>query len=269
MLLPGEDETSMTDPAIVQKLIAPWLKDVPHRLIRAATYRFHGLVAKEWRRGRIFLAGDAAHQTPPFFGQGMCHGFRDAANLVWKLDLVHSDKAAPDLLDTYQEERDPQVRHVIGRAVEVGRTICILDPQEAAERDRHLRSQTGMHAAAELIVPIASRIVGENAGERFINPRVAEGFLDDLATGGWLLITQHRFALSDGARNVMKTLGVQEVLLTDIDDVDGHIAQWFRDKAVEAALVRPDHYLALACTAESLSPALVDLGQMMGPVLPN
>ncbi|MCP5009195.1 MAG: monooxygenase, partial [Aestuariibacter sp.] len=88
MLKPGEDDDAMMEPDNVAALLKPWLKDVPHKIVRAATYRFHGLVAEQWRVGNVFLAGDAAHQTPPFFGQGMCHGFRDAVNLSWKLDLV-------------------------------------------------------------------------------------------------------------------------------------------------------------------------------------
>ena len=88
MLLPGESDAEMTRPETVAALLAPYLTGVVHRIVRASTYRFHGLIAQKWRDGRVFLAGDAAHQTPPFFGQGMCHGMRDVANLVWKLALV-------------------------------------------------------------------------------------------------------------------------------------------------------------------------------------
>lgn len=264
MLLPGEEEQAMTDPSVVQALIAPWLKDVPHKLVRAATYRFHGLVAKDWRRGRVFIAGDAAHQTPPFFGQGMCHGMRDAANLVWKLDLVQSGVASPALLETYQQERDAQVRHVIGRAVEVGRTICMLDPQDAAARDAELRAQTGMKTAAELIVPISSPIIGETAGERFINPHIGDGLLDDLRDGGWLLIKRHPFSVSDDAAGILQGLQAYELVLSDIEATNGQLTQWFDEKAADAVLLRPDHYVALVCCAATLSQRIVDMGQAMG-----
>ena len=95
---------------IVAALVGPWLGGVSHRITRASTYRFHGLIAEQWKVGNVFLAGDAAHQTPPFFGQGMCHGFRDVANLSWKLALVRSGSAHRRLLDTYQPEREPHVR---------------------------------------------------------------------------------------------------------------------------------------------------------------
>jgi 2-polyprenyl-6-methoxyphenol hydroxylase-like FAD-dependent oxidoreductase len=87
MLLPGEDDVAMMRPEAVQALVAPWVEGSAYRIVRAATYRFHGLVAERWQVGRVFLAGDAAHQTPPFFGQGMCHGLRDVSNLAWKLAL--------------------------------------------------------------------------------------------------------------------------------------------------------------------------------------
>src|SRR5581483_12523500 len=142
MLLPGESDVEMMQPHVVATLIAPWVQGVTHRIVRAATYHFHGLVAEQWHKDRVFLAGDAAHQTPPFFGQGMCHGLRDIANLAWKLALVLRGAAGAALLETYQCERDPHVRAVIGAAVEAGRYICELDPARAAARDERLRSQS-------------------------------------------------------------------------------------------------------------------------------
>jgi len=180
MLLPGEDDQAMMAPHNVAALVAPYLSGVPHRIVRAATYRFHGLVADQWRQGGVFLAGDAAHQTPPFFGQGMCHGMRDVANLAWKLAAVmHSD--APDtLLDTYQPERDPHVRAVITAAVEAGRYICVLEPQAAAARDTAMREaakNARQVTAADLIPAISTGIIAlgtSGAGERFIPPRVGD-----------------------------------------------------------------------------------------------
>jgi hypothetical protein len=103
--------------------------------------------------GNVFLAGDAAHQTPPFFGQGMCHGLRDVANLAWKMAAVAQDKADPAILDTYQGERDPHVRGVIGAAVAAGRYICELDPIKADERDAQIRAAAAKsgETAADLI----------------------------------------------------------------------------------------------------------------------
>ena len=146
MLLPGEDDSAMMQPERVKALIAPYVKDLSHRVIRAATYRFHGLVAERWQLSRVFLSGDAAHQTPPFFGQGMCHGIRDVANLAWKLSAVLRGGAAPALLDTYQSEREPHVRAVIAAAIAAGRYICERDPATARKRDETLRAAMGKPA---------------------------------------------------------------------------------------------------------------------------
>jgi hypothetical protein len=102
---------------------------------RKAVYRFHGLVAKQWRKGPVMLAGDAAHQMPPFAGQGMCSGIRDAANLSWKLEAIVKGGSPDTLLDSYQPECEPSVRAYIGLAIGMGQVVCILDEAAAAQRD--------------------------------------------------------------------------------------------------------------------------------------
>jgi 3-(3-hydroxy-phenyl)propionate hydroxylase len=238
MLLPGEDDRAMMQPDAVAALVAPYLADVPHRIVRAATYRFHGLIAERWRQGGVFLAGDAAHQTPPFFGQGMCHGMRDAANLAWKLEAVLRSGAPDSLLDSYQPERDPHVRAVISAAVDAGRYICMLDPDAAAARDTAMR-EAGRGAqygtAADLIPAIATGIVATGtpgAGERFIQPRVGGALLDDVTGGGWRLFTRGAVAGGD----------ITVVDLATLDD-GGAVADWLAARNADAVLVRPDHYV--------------------------
>ncbi|HAF42811.1 MAG TPA: monooxygenase [Sphingobium sp.] len=238
MLLPGEDDQAMMAPQAVAALVEPYLSGVPHKVVRAATYRFHGLIAERWRQGGVFLAGDAAHQTPPFFGQGMCHGLRDVANLAWKLELVLKGRAPDALLDTYQPERDPHVRAVISAAVGAGRYICMLDPEAAAERDAQMReaAKGAQHGtAADLIPAIATGIVAAGtpgAGERFIQPRVGDRLLDDVTSAGWRLFA--RTAVEGGDVTVIDIAGL---------DDQGAIAAWLADRGAEAVLVRPDHYV--------------------------
>lgn len=270
MLLPGESDEAMSAPAVVADLVAPWVRSVPHRIVRAATYRFHGLVAERWQVGRVFLAGDAAHQTPPFFGQGMCHGMRDVANLAWKLALVLGEQADPALLETYQPERDPHVRAVIGAAVDAGRYICELDPDLAAARDRELRAARGPRTAADLIPPIKAGIVEAGSGERFIQPPVAVGDaeavpLDDLTGGGWALVTQGAVQLTEAARTIWEALGGSTIASgEDAADVEGHLAAWFARHGAVAAIVRPDFYTyAAPADAAALSAAIERLGRAL------
>ena len=113
----------MTDPDTVWRLLTPWLSPDEAHIVRAVVYRFHATVASTMRSGRIFLAGDAAHQMPPFLGQGLCSGVRDAANLSWKFASVKAGVAGEALLDTYDAERRPHAAGVVAHAADTGRTI--------------------------------------------------------------------------------------------------------------------------------------------------
>lgn len=112
-LQPGETREDMERPDTVRRLLRPWFGPVEPRLERVAVYRFHARVAERFQRGRVFLAGDAAHITPPFIGQGLVAGLRDASNLAWKLAWVCRGLASPALLQSYTPERQPHVRSMI------------------------------------------------------------------------------------------------------------------------------------------------------------
>jgi 3-(3-hydroxy-phenyl)propionate hydroxylase len=265
MLLPSEGDEAMMEPEAVARLVSPWLDGVPHKIVRAATYRFHGLIAERWQVGRVFLAGDAAHQTPPFFGQGMCHGLRDVANLAWKLDLIIKGLAAPALLETYQPEREPHVRAVISAAVAAGRYICILDPDEARARDQAMRASASRRkrpaTAADLIPAIGVGIIAPGtpgAGERFIQPRVNGRLLDDLTGGGWRLFVK-------GASLAQRAGSHANALLPDVHlkvfevgsfDETGELAVWLDSRNIASVLVRPDFYVF--GTAAELPDVLID-----------
>ena len=136
MLMPGETAADLEHEETYWPLLESWVTRDDTEVIRAVVYSFHAVIAKEYRSGRAFILGDAAHQMPPFLGQGMCAGIRDAANLAWKLDLVRQGLADDSLLDTYYEERAPHVRAIIARAVQAGRIIQTTDATVAASRDR-------------------------------------------------------------------------------------------------------------------------------------
>jgi len=251
MLLPGESDEDMMRPEAVARLVGPWLEGVPHRIIRAATYRFHGLIAERWRVGNVFLAGDAAHQTPPFFGQGMCHGLRDVANLSWKLVMVAGGRASASLLDTYALERDPHVRAVISAAVDAGRYICLLDPAEAAARDTRMREAARSAkpaTAADLIPAIRAGVVAAAspaAGERFIQPRLADRLLDDVTGTGWRLFARDReaAACAEEALRLLLPAVPMRVIEVDCCGDEGALKSWLADRGARVAIVRPDFYV--------------------------
>ena len=140
-VLPGEDSAAFGNRDNVVKQLARFVDPTAIEVWRSAVYRFHALLAERWQCGRIILLGDAVHQTPPFLGQGMCAGIRDAANLAWKLALVLQGQADERLLASYEVERKPHVRTLVSLAKQFGEIIGELDPVAARARDAMLRGQ--------------------------------------------------------------------------------------------------------------------------------
>jgi 3-(3-hydroxy-phenyl)propionate hydroxylase len=123
MLHPGESREELESPESIARLIAPWISPQELEIERKAVYRFHARCCNKFSKGRIFLAGDAAHITPPFVGQGLVAGLRDGANLAWKLAWVLRGYAAPSVLETYDVERRPHAQAMINLAKLMGRLV--------------------------------------------------------------------------------------------------------------------------------------------------
>src|SRR5271169_5177598 len=136
-LLDGEDEAGLITPAALGQLLQPWTGrgDLAGlEIIRSASYTFRARLASRFRAGRVLLLGDAAHLTPPFIGQGLAAGLRDADNLAWKLAHVLTGRAGPDLLASYETERRPHARALIKKAVRVGWAMTGGQDRAAAVR---------------------------------------------------------------------------------------------------------------------------------------
>jgi 3-(3-hydroxy-phenyl)propionate hydroxylase len=197
MLLPGESADEMSDPGRIDALLAPHFPDGGCRIERAAVYTFHGLIAERWRgggNGRVLLAGDAAHQMPPFLGQGMCSGVRDAVNLAWKLRAVCAGANA-ELLDTYQRERAPHVRTIIEAAVGFGRIICTLDPEVANARNEGMLAAraagSGDTGGSPMPVLGVSDALVEGAGFVSTDGTHDDAILDAIHAGRWMIVADH------------------------------------------------------------------------------
>ncbi len=123
ILLEGETKEEILKQEKIQELISPWLKASDYKIVRATVYRFHSLLAKHFKKDNCFVMGDAAHQNPPFMGQGMMSGYRDALNLSWKLTGVIKKYFPESVLDTYESERKPHSRFVVEGSASIGKLI--------------------------------------------------------------------------------------------------------------------------------------------------
>lgn len=240
-------------------------------LERYAVYRLAARNADRWRRGRVFLAGDAAHQMPPFAGQGMCSGIADAANLAWKLDQALRGADA-DLLDSYQHERRPEAHRAIVTSVQLGRLICQTDPVAAAHRDQAMAARAQSPAAGNRTqAPPAAPPVpaggfhqltpdgapGRGAGQLLPSAQLRIGNslvgLDDLVGGEFALLlgngtplgTALRDRLSEAGLRVLPICppGARQVEAGSGVDEAGTLSGWLDSLGATAALVRPDRYL--------------------------
>ncbi|WP_326836929.1 bifunctional 3-(3-hydroxy-phenyl)propionate/3-hydroxycinnamic acid hydroxylase [Amycolatopsis rhabdoformis] len=268
-LLPGETAEEMADPAVAWELLAGLgLTSEDLSIVRYHVWRFEAKIAEQWQRGRVFLLGDAAHTMPPFQGQGMCSGIRDASNLVWKLDLVLRGITAEALLDTYQQEREPNLRAWTELSIETGRLPCTLDPDEAERRDEAFRSGAAKHLP---VVPPLSGVVrdGSGAGELSLQARVsragAPGLFDDVIGGGFTVVStagDPAAVLAPRQRAFLDALRAQVVHVAPdgaggVTDVDGAYAAHFAERGWDVVVTRPDFYVFGAGSLSEL-PAIVD-----------
>ncbi|MDR5832215.1 bifunctional 3-(3-hydroxy-phenyl)propionate/3-hydroxycinnamic acid hydroxylase [Caballeronia sp. LP006] len=283
MLQEDEDPAHMQQAQQVWKLLERWMTPEDGELWRAASYRFHALVAKAWRRGRVFIAGDAAHQQPPFIGQGMCQGIRDVTNLIWKLDAVMRGAASDALLDSYETERKAHVRELTTRIKALGRVICERDTAAACARDQRLIDEAGgtiRTVTRQEIVPglrdgMLSGTAHPANGTLFPQPRVRDDatvkLLDEVIGGGWRVVVADPSLVSDGARARAAELGVHWSCLQPnprdagfdgqvVQETEGVLAGWFEKHQCGAAIVRPDHYVyGVSSDAALLAGQLDDL----------
>ncbi|MFG2012335.1 bifunctional 3-(3-hydroxy-phenyl)propionate/3-hydroxycinnamic acid hydroxylase [Micromonospora sp. NPDC048868] len=290
MRVPGESREEFETVESVWRLLG--LFDITPdnaTLERYGVYTTQACSADRWRSGRILIAGDAAHVMPPFMGQGMSSGFRDALNLAWKLDLVHRGLADEALLDTYQEERCAHVQHAIRMSMDSGTVICETDRTAAAGRDAvmlaELRRRTSRPRTRSLLEPLAGGVLhartaeapAAGAGVPMPQGRVEvdgrAGLFDEVVGTGFVLVCAEDpdDLLDADARAFLDSLDARVVRVVpagapapgpgaaptafDLDDV--YLSHLKRYDAV-AVLVRPDFYVFGTAADPAGVPALVE-----------
>jgi 3-(3-hydroxy-phenyl)propionate hydroxylase len=265
MLMPGEHPDDVVPDAWLRRQLALWVDPTQVEIVRSAVYRFRALVARRWRSSRVFLVGDAAHQTPPFYGQGMCHGLRDAAQLIWRLRLVRDGLAADSLLDSYQAEREPHVREIITASVAAGAAVCKTDPAQAAARDAAFRTIERERAQrpvamTDIVPPIRAGVIDPaTGGDRLpeftiTGPDGATQRLDALIDGRFLVLGLEEIAPPS-------PLDLAVIAVTPADMIGG----WLRAQRARFAIIRPDRYVhSVAADARELADRLALLHAQLG-----
>jgi flavoprotein hydroxylase len=290
MRLPGESTAELNRDETAWRLLAPFgVTPDTATLLRSTTYIFQARWADQWRVGHVLLAGDAAHLMPPFAGQGMCSGIRDAVNLAWKLDLTLRGVAPESVLDSYPEERRAQARESILASVQLGRLICVTEPAAAAERDatvlanRRGRPPTRPEPAKPLSCGLLHRRPGADAAEPPAGAVVPQGrvsryggsgLFDEVVGRGFVLLTTDdphtvldvdRLSFLAGLdAHVVRLLPpghapadnvAEAISVVDLDDVyRPYLARFM----ATSLLIRPDYHVFGAANSPGGIAALVD-----------
>jgi 3-(3-hydroxy-phenyl)propionate hydroxylase len=249
LLRPDDDTAAFESLEHVYEMLSPWLRPDEYRVIRADVYEWNAVVADPWRAGRLFLAGDAAHEMPPHLGQGMASGIRDSMNLAWKLARVVRGDSPRALLDTYETERKPHMTAFVELAAQMANQIETMQPRGAQDdaevpvtKRETLRPRLGAGVWAD---------DDEFAGLLSAQPLLTNGQRVDDVSG-------YRFAvvaaqdclavLSVESKAALRSLNAQ-IIPADSDDA----RNWLKALNACAVVVRPDRYLfGAAATAPRL-----------------
>jgi len=273
MVLPGESAHELQKPERAWDLLRPWgVTPENAELERSAVYRFQARWAKQWNKGRCVIGGDAAHLMPPFAGEGMCAGVRDAVAMAWRLNGILEGKFGTEVLDSYTTERIEHAKHYINFSQELGQIICIADEAVAATRDARMMADLAARNGTPVPTDICQLGHGAwcedsaHAGELSVQGIVEAGGqrdrFDQIVGQGWVLLgydADPSLALTDAQRQHFAALEGVSVRLApkggsgDVVDVEGTIGAWLDRIGARYVLIRPDFYVALtADTAEVL-----------------
>lgn len=288
MVLPGETHDDVLQEAFIAELLAPFRTISAKDLVRKTIYTFHARMAERWREGRIFLAGDAAHMTPPFAGQGMNAGLRDAANISWKLACVLNGGAADAILDSYDAERRNPAWAMIQLAVVMGDVVMPIEQDQLAFRQQLMKAIAPFPAVQDYLLHMKFKprprcdtglflnldqgaLEADLVGEMIPQPDVTlNGHslkLDTVLGNGFALIAQDAAgAAAIGSLEDTQFLGLPlgRIYLPYRDTSDAREMAYAADARVKllrthrdaVLLVRPDRYCAAAFEPGKLAEGL-------------
>lgn len=292
MQLPGESEEELKNSDRIMALINDNTRYREVRIERKAVYTFHARVADRWRNGRAFLAGDAAHLMPPFAGQGMNGGMKDAVNLAWKLAAVLKGQASEAILESYEPERAPVIRKMVDLSRRLGAVIMPTSRGIAALRDslfaclnlsRAFRTFIGRGGVvpppeigrSKLTASGRDALIGQMVPQPVVKGADGTMPLDrHLGCHQWLVLgigTDPASQLSARDAAILGALGARFVCINgprqapgtlELQCDDAAFDAWSKRHAVRAVLVRPDRFIASRLDAQKRELAVLDPFQL-------
>jgi 3-(3-hydroxy-phenyl)propionate hydroxylase len=285
-LFDGEGEPGHApDFELIKKLVAPYRNIEPHQIERAVNYRFNAVNADRYRAGRFFVMGDAAHMMPPFAGQGLNSGIRDAANLTWKVAEVIHNKAPDSLLDTYEPERKPHAAAIIAQSVRLGSIVMTTSERVARNRDTAIREALSTDEGRAFFEEMRYRPIARfysaltvtgNAGRALGQPLVFDtssrttARMDHIVGNGWVLfgvdvapddwVDANRLARHFDASRWHVPFDDIQPRDADVDgllvDLDGSLYHEFEGYRGRFVLLRPDRFTSAVFTPAELPEVL-------------
>jgi len=254
-----EFQLGVNEPMPDEQTILKWIEEyIPlHKIkiTRIARYAHNSLIAQQWKNGRILLAGDAAHMMPPFAGQGMCAGVRDAVNLAWKLDAVIKGRSAETLLDTYEQERKPHLHRIFGRTLFLSGMLRADNALNRLIRNAKLILVEKIPALKNYLkhkYNIPTQLEKGNlyschlAGYHLPQVTIAEqALLSDELTG-----YRNTLVAVPGALDAGKLKAAEQKQMVIVNNAPG-LSQWLTGKGVDFAIVRPDKIIFGAGKADT------------------
>ena len=242
--MPGEDSNELEKDENVWKLLKPWINKDNAELERAQVYSFHACIAETWRKGNVLIAGDAAHQMPPFMGAGMGTGIRDVTNISWKLDLLLKNKANERILDTYQEERHSHAKWTIAQTVTIGQVIegfCAAAEGKEYEPKGPSYDVNFPHIPAGIYSDPADMITGVPIPQPILIKDNKKEMLDKMINENFAILAQEsNLDLTEKAKTIVDLLGIKLITMDSYEDSEERLKTVFAK--YKAVLIRPDKY---------------------------
>lgn len=277
----AETDEEMHEPEVAWKFLKEvhGLDDTYMSICRQVVYHYYTRVAADWRKDRVFIAGDAAHTMTPYLGQGGCSAIRDGRNVAWKLDLVLRGVSEEALLDEYQAEREPHVSTLVFTSHELAKVVNIVDEKAAEERNyamrNHLTPPPPPFPKLEhgVVHPSPNEADADATGSLAPQGRLVrngvEGRGDDVVGHGFQLVTRRRPAFDDVHNHVLAAIDCAVVVLEDHDDPDyaqdleGVYGSFLDEHDVDAYLMRPDWYIFGVAQHDGIGALVTELGDLL------